>query len=229
MKVMDTERLIQTLVDTAKPVRPLPRPWIRSVFWLAIAIPYMALVVYVMSPRGDLMVKITEARYIVEQLAALATGIAAAITAFATTIPGYSRKILLLPVLPLAGWLGALGEGCVSTLIQSGLNGLTLQSDWFCLPAIALVGAIPAVAMVVMLRRGAPLMPCTTVTLGALAAAGLGNFGLRLFHPQDASFMVLVWQFGSVFILTAVAGCSGRHILNWRSLIGVAVRPTITE
>ena len=219
---MDTERLIQTLVDTAKPVRPLPRPWVRSILWLAIAIPYMALVVYVMSPRADLMVKLTETRYLVEQFAALATGIAAAIAAFATTIPGYSRKALLLPIPPLAIWLGSLGQGCLSTLIQFWPNGLSLQPDWFCFPAIVLVGAIPAVAMVAMLRRGAPLMPCTTVTLGALAAAGLGNFGLRLFHPQDASLMVLVWQFGSVFILTAVSGCMGRYILNWRSLIATA-------
>jgi hypothetical protein len=221
MTAMDTERLIQTLVDTAKPIRPLPRPWVRSALWLAIAIPYMALVVYVMSPRADLMVKITEARYLFEQFAVLATGVAAAVAAFASTIPGYSRTVLLNPVLPLAAWLGALGQGCVSVWIQFGPNGLTLQPDWLCFPAIVLVGAIPAVAMVVMLRRGAPLMPCTTVALGGLAAAGLGNFGLRLFHPQDASLMVLFWQFGSVFILAALAGCVGRYVLNWRSLTGV--------
>ena len=219
---MNTDRLIQTLAETAQPVRPLPRPWIRSAIWLAIAIPYIALVVYVMSPRVDLIAKVTEARFLMEQFAALATGIAAAVAAFATTIPGYSRKVLLLPVLPLAAWLGFLGQGCVSAWMQFSPNGLSLQPDWFCFPAIVLVGAIPAVAMVVMLGRGAPLMPCTTVTLGGLAAAGLGNFGLRLFHPQDASLMVLVWQFGSVFILAALAGVTGRYVLNWRSVIGTA-------
>jgi len=226
---MDTEKLIQTLAEIAQPVRPLPRPWMRSANWLAIAIPYIALVVYVMSPRADLISKLTEARYLIEQIAALATGIAAAIAAFATTIPGYSRKVLFLPVPPLAVWLGVLGQGCVSALMQFGLSGLSLQPDWFCFPAIVLVGAIPAVAMVAMLRRGAPLMPCTTVALGGLAAAGLGNFGLRLFHPQDASLMVLVWQFGSVFILAAFAGCMGRYILNWRSLIGTAPKLTTVE
>ncbi len=223
---MDTDRLIQTLVDTAQPVRPLPRPWIRSAMWLAIAIPYIGLVVYVMSPRADLISKLTEARYLIEQIAALATGIAAAVAAFATTIPGYSRKVLLLPVPPLAVWLGVLGQGCVSTWLQLGTSGLTLQPDWFCFPAIVLVGAIPAVAMVAMLRRGAPLTPCITVALGGLAAAGLGNFGLRLFHPQDASMMVLVWQFGSVFMLAALAGCMGRYILNWRSVVSTAPKLT---
>jgi hypothetical protein len=101
---------------------------------------------------------------------------------------------------------------------------LSLQPDWFCFPAIVLVGAIPAIAMAVMLRRGAPLTPHMTTALGGLAAAGLGNFGLRLFHPQDASVMVLVWQMGTVFILTAMTAWVGRYLLNWRSIVGIARR-----
>lgn len=186
--------------------------------WLLIGIPYVALVVIVISPRADLPTKLTEARFLIEQAAALLTGIAAAIAAFASTIPGYDRKILLLPLPPLAAWLGSLGEGCLKAIWLFGLAGLSLQPDWFCLPAIMLVGAMPAVAMVIMLRQGAPLFPYLSVGFGALAAAGLGNFGLRLFHPQDASVMVLVWQFGSVFILTVLGCCAGRTVLNWRSL-----------
>lgn len=226
MTAVDTGRLIQALADTAKPVRPLPHPWVRGVAWLAMAIPYIALVVYVMSPRPDLIAKLTEARYLIEQFASLATGIAAAVAAFAATIPGYNRKVLLLPLLPLALWLGSLGEGCISAWIALGPQGLSLKPDWFCFPTIMLVGAIPAVTMIIMLRRGAPLRPCMTVAWGGLAAAGLGNFGLRLFHPQDASLMVLVWQFGSVFILAALAGLTGRLVLNWRSLIGPPPQPT---
>jgi hypothetical protein len=37
--------------------------------------------------------------------------------------------------------------------------------------------------------------------------------------------MVLVWQFGSVFALTMLGCCSGRFILNWRSLTGDRMRP----
>lgn len=226
---METVRLLRTLTDTAVPVRPLPRPWVRSTVWLAIAIPYMALVVAVISPRVDLMNKLTEVRYLFEQFVALSTGIAASIAAFASTIPGYSRKALLLPLLPLAAWLGALGQGCVSTWFQFGASGLALRPDWYCFPAIVLVGAIPAVAMVIMLRRGAPLMPSATVGLGGLAAAGLGNFGLRFFHPQDASLMVLVWQCGSVFALAVFAAGVGRYVLSWRSLVESTPRLAATR
>jgi len=221
---MDTEKLIERLAEAVEPVRPLSRPWARTAAWLLAAIPYVALVVLAVSPRADLLAKASEWRYLVEQLAALATGIAAAAAAFATTIPGYDRRILFLPALPLAIWLGSLGEGCVQDWIQFGPDGLSLRPDWFCFPAIVLVGAVPAIAMAVMLRRGAPLTPHITTALGGLAAAGLGNFGLRLFHSQDASLMVLVWQVGTVFILTAFAAWAGQYLLNWRSIVGTTPR-----
>jgi hypothetical protein len=84
------------------------------------------------------------------------------------------------------------------------------------LPVIALVGFVPAVIMAIMIRRGAPLFPHLAVALAGLSAAALGNVGLRLFHPTDASLMVLVWQFGSVALLAALAGLFGPTIHHWR-------------
>src|SRR3546814_18046374 len=78
-----------------------------------------------------------------------------------------------------------------------------------------MVGAVPALTMVIMLRRGAPMAPRMTVALGALAAAAVGNFGLRLFLYQDAGLMVLIWQFGSVALLSALAGWRGGDVLRW--------------
>jgi hypothetical protein len=54
--------------------------------------------------------------------------------------------------------------------------------------------------------------------LGALAAAALAYVGLRLVHPQDAAFMVLVWQFGSVVVFASVLGAFGRWLLPWRGI-----------
>jgi hypothetical protein len=219
---METDRFIQILADTAAPVRPLAPPWARMAVWLAVAVSYIALVVYVVSPRPDLLAKLGEVRYLVEQLAALATGVSAGLAAFATTVPGRSPRVALFPVLPLALWLGSLTQGCVQAWVQLGASGLSLEPDWLCFPAIVLVGAVPAITMAVMLRRGAPLTPHVSTALGGLAAAALGNFGLRLFHPQDASLMVLVWQVGTVFILTAASASAGRFLLSWRSVTGAA-------
>ena len=214
---MKTARLIEELAGGLDATPRLPPPWLRTAIWLSLSLPFLALVVLVVSPRGDLAAKLLDARFLVEQGAALLTGIAAAYAAFVSTIPGANRKLLMLPALPLAVWLGTLGKGCMDSWVRSGPEGLSLQPDWFCFPAILLVGSLPAIAIVTMLRRGAPLAPCTTIALGGLAAAGLGDFGLRMFHPQDASIMVLVWQVGSVFVLAALAGCAGRRLFNWQS------------
>jgi len=210
----ETQKVMGRLIDNLTPVKRLPSPSLRAAAWLALGIPYVALVVLVMSPRSNLAAKLADAHFMIEQIAALITGLAAAVAAFATIIPGYDRRIAWLPFAPLAVWLASLGEGCLQILAADGFRNFA--SDWFCLPAIILVGTVPAIAMAVMLRRGAPLTPKITTALGGLAAAGLGNFGLRLFHPQDSSLMVLVWQMGSVLLLTLLCGMAGRLLLRWR-------------
>jgi hypothetical protein len=210
-----TDDLIGMIVAEVRPVRRLRSPAHRVALWLAVTLPCVAVVVLIMTPRPDLAQKLADPRFQTEQLAAFATALAAAFAAFSAVIPGRSRWILLRPVVPLAAWLASLGQDCARILLIAGPEGLRLGWDWVCIPAIAMVGTVPAFAIVVMLRRGAPVLPCTAVALGALAAAALGNFGLRLFHTQDASLVVLVWQFGTVALLSVLAGLAGRHILTW--------------
>lgn len=216
---MDTNALIQQLADSSKPLRPLSSPWTRTGVWLAISLPCVLLVVLLISPREDIFVKLGDSRFLLEQFAAVATSITAALAAFASTIPGYNRKYLMLPILPLSVWLGTLGVGCLLDLSHSGAHGPTLHADWFCIPGIFLVGAIPGLAIVLMLKRGAPLTPMLSTALAGLAAAGLGDFGLRLFHSEDAGLVVLVWQFGTVFGFSLLAGWLGRYVLTWRSTV----------
>jgi len=65
-----------------------------------------------------------------------------------------------------------------------------------------------------MLRRGLAVHPRLTLFLLALAAAAIGNFGLRLFHVRDAGMMVLVWQFGSVLVLSGLGALIGPVLLR---------------
>ena len=213
---MKTNDLIAALSTRAVPVERLARPWRRTLFWLAIAVPYIAMVIIVVQPRADLGVKLLEYRFVIEQFAAFTTAVLAAIAAFVSTIPGQSRKWLFAPLAPMILWLATLGQGCVQAWLQFGGAGLILKPDWICFPSILLAGTVPAIAMVAMLRRGAPLNPHISLGLGALAAAALGNFGLRFFHMQDASVMVLFWQLGSVFLMSALAGLYGKRALTWR-------------
>ncbi len=209
-----TGDLIRNLVASDKGAGRLPSPWRRVSLWLAVALPYVALIVIGMGVRADLN-EMSSARFLVEQIATLLTAITAAFAAFCAVVPGISRRLLLLPLLPLTVWLGSLGHGCLQDWLRYGAAGLTIEPDWHCAPRIVIVGAIPAIAMFVMLRKGAPLAPRLTMALGALGAAALGNFALRLFHPPDASLMVLVWHFGGVALLSVLAGALGRYLHHW--------------
>lgn len=214
---MHTDQLIHRLAGQSPSVRRLRAPWQRAMLWLAIALPYVAAVIYFHSGATHPAEVVADRQFVIEQLAALATAVAAAMAAFCSVVPGYDRRILLAPLAPLAVWLLSLGEGCVRDWLDAGANGLELRADWNCLPPASVIGIVPALAIVLMLRRGAPLYPRMSLALAALAVAALGNFGLRFYHVGDASIMVLVWHFGSVILLSLAAGWIGRSILTWKS------------
>ncbi len=177
-----------------------------------------------MPGRGDWVSRLLLPRVVSEEAFALTTGILAAIAAFASVVPGYNRKILLWPVVPLALWLGGLGQNSVRDWLQLTSQGFSMQSEWVCLPATIMAGAVPAVAMAVMLRRGAPLTPRLSALLGGLAAAGLGNLGVCVTHHAYGNVLVLVWHVSIVLLLTMVVGSVGRRLLNWQSLVEQARR-----
>ena len=215
----DTKQLIQELAEHAGPVRKAPAPFLRALFWLAISLAYVGLWVLLMEARHDVSVNPHEYLFVMEQAAVLATGLTAAIAAFVSVVPGYSRKWALLPIAPFVVWLGSLGPGCVQQWNQFGIAKLPLSHNPWCVPFIILFGALPAAVITMMLRRGAPLTPKLTAALGGLAAAGLANVGVRIVHPEDVSIMLLVWHIGAVLALSAIASTAGPLFFNWASLI----------
>ena len=211
----DTASIVSSLVGRAGPVNRLPSPERRALLWLMVAVPCVVLISFGIGLRDDLAQKLTETRYLVEQGAALATAVTAAFAAFWAVVPSGPRWAFFVPLVPLSVWLGSLGIGTIQDWMTAGPAGLSIAPDWFCLPGITAVGFLPAVVMAIMLRRGVPMYPHLGIALGGLAAAGIGNFGLRFFHPVDASLMVLVWQFGAVALLALLAGCLGPSIHSW--------------
>ena len=219
MRTTDTETLIRELAGRTLPVRPLARPGVRAAAWLAIAVPSALLVVVMMPGRGDWVSRLLLPRVVSEEAFALTTGMLAAIAAFASVVPGYDRKILLLPVVPLALWLGGLGQNVVRDWLQLTSQGFSMQAEWVCLPATIMAGTVPAIAMAVMLRRGAPLTPRLSSLLGGLAAGGLGNLGVCVTHHTYGNVLVLAWHLGIVVALTLIVGSAGRRLLNWQALV----------
>lgn len=209
---MKTDELIDTLAADLKPVRRLWPPIWRLFAWLALSIPATALIVAAMRLRPDISAKITDPVFLAQELASLAVAFIAGWAALVICIPGEPRWKLWVPVVPLSLWVATLGRQCWDEWVRLGISGMAFHSDWLCLPSVAMISAIPALAMVVAIRRGARFHPLAAVSWGSLAAAALANAGLRLFHMEDAALMVVVWQFGSVLLFMGIATLC-RHVL----------------
>jgi hypothetical protein len=212
---MRPEDLIDALAADAKPVRRLASPMVRLLLWLVLSAGYAALIVWAMGPRPDIQSRLADARFVVELGAVFMTSVLAAAAAFCAGCPGRPVWERFAPLPALALWIGSLGEGCWRSLVQAGAPGLQLQWDVVCFPSILLASIGPGALILMMIRQGAPVAPVATTALAALAAAALGATALRLFHAQDASVMVLVWQFGSVAVLAGLGALTGRRILPW--------------
>lgn len=221
---MDTNRLIQQLADRAEPVTRLLAPWRRTTLWVAASVVYVGIVVAACLLGGGGLPGSIEPRLVLELAAILATAVTAAIAAFSSVVPGRDRRFLLLPLVPLIVWLTALGHGCLQDWQALGTAGLKVQADWDCaLPALIL-SVLPAGAMLLMLRRGAPLLPAVSLALGALAAAAMANFGLRIFHADDVSIQILVWHLGGAVMVSMIASSLGSRVLDWRAWVNRACR-----
>ena len=214
---MRTDRLIAELTDDLAPVRRIASPAARLGGWLAVSLPAAAIVTWAFGLRPDMAARLADPRFMVEEGAALLTALAAAYAALCAGLPDQSGWKLWLPLAPMAVWLGVLGRQCIDVALRLGPDGLHVTSDAMCLPAIAMGGLVPAIAISILLRRGGRFRVGHGCVCAGLAAAALGAVALRLYHPQDAAVMVLVWQFGSVALLTLLAGIVGRVIASMRS------------
>ncbi len=214
---MRTNELIGLLSHDAKPVRPLPAPVKRVLFWLAISLFYAAFVIAAKSPRPDLIGKLAEQRFVIEVAAAFLTAVLSAVAAFSSGIPGRAIWERILPLPPLAVWLASLGEGCLQSWLRLGTPAPGFTTEFICIPNVLMAGLAPGIVMLWMIRKSAPIAPILTTGLATLAAAAFGAAVLRLYHTEDASLMVLVWQFGAVALFTALGALVGRRWLYWRS------------
>jgi hypothetical protein len=217
---LETNELIDRLSAHVRPVARSPAPARRLALWLLIVLPWAALAIFLFRDHAapGLSEIGASPRFVVEQGAALLTAVTAAYAAFVSLVPGRDRRVLWLPVLPLAVWLASIGQGCLEDWVRFGVGALRVRPDTDCFLPMLVIGIVPAVAILAMLRRGAPLMPRLTLALGGVAVAGLVNFVLQLFHARDISIMVLVWHIGFVIVLAALASLAGPLVIGWSRL-----------
>ena len=209
------DALVDNLVGSLRPVRPLPAPAIRALAWLA-AVLLLAVVLMPMADMDGLHARLGTLDLRLSVIGSGLTAIAAALAAFATSVPGRSLRWALLPVAPAALWIGASGLGCLRGWIAPGANLADAHAMEGCFAFLVSVSLPLSVLLVAMLRRACPLHPNLTAALGGLAAATAAATLLVPFHPHDATATDLLIHAATVLGVTGLNGLAGGRLLGGR-------------
>jgi hypothetical protein len=212
---MKTDELIDRLGRDVSVARPLPTPGIRTAVWTVWAVSYLVVVAVMMFALMSSAGVTPTPLYLVQQGAALVTGIMAARAAFASVIPGSNNRVWVLPAIGAAVWVVSLLWAGVRDQQASGTLGVTSQSDWPCVVSMTVGGLVVGSPLVWMLRRGAPLTPGLTAFLAALAALSFANIEACLTRPHAFALTVLLWHGGTVAAVAVLCTLTARRWLRW--------------
>lgn len=201
-----TPELIAVLTANLPPVRRLRPPFVRASCWLLLAVLVLVLMAIGHGVRPDLLQRLEESTFTVGLAGALSTGILAAIAAFFVSLPDRSRGWSLLPAPAFIVWMSSIGYQCLTNWIAVGPDGMQMGETAKCFATLVLTSLPLSLVMLAMLRFAAPLRPTNVVLLGSLAVAGVTATALSLFHPLDATVMILAFNLGVAVLIVGSGG-----------------------
>jgi hypothetical protein len=208
--------LVQRLQAEAAPVRRLWAPRVRFGLWLAL-VAMVGGVVGLSGVRPDLAQQLHDPVYLLETALLAGAGLAAAMLALQEAIPGRAAR-RLERIVPFGLVLVAAvlwfrhpmrGDVAVSQFIATGLG---------CAASTVGLAALPWCALLIAVRRGAPLAPARAGALIGGAAFFMAALLMRARCPLDERLHLLVWHALPVAggtVLSAVVGLA--WLRRWRA------------
>lgn len=209
---MDTADLIQSLAANVTPVKRLRPPLLRAALWLLLAAVLMGMLTAIHGLRPQFAERMQDSVFLTGMLASLVTGVLAAITTFMVSLPDRSRLWLLLPVPPLLVWMSNIGYQCFAGWVSLPPGAVTVEAASSCVATLVLTSLPLSLVMLVMLRYAALLRPVSVILVGSLAVSAITSTALSMFHPLDATVMVLGWNLGTAVLFTGIAALFGRRV-----------------
>jgi hypothetical protein len=155
--------------------------------------------------RPQFFERIHDAMFATNMVSSLLTGILATVAAFFASLPDRSRWWLLLPVPPLVLWLSTIGYQCFAGWIPVPPGAITVEAASSCIATLVLTSLPLSLAMLVMLRYTAVLQPTPVILMGGLAVSAITASSLSMFHPLDATVMILGWNLGTMALILGIS------------------------
>jgi len=202
---METEQFVRSLAATLRPVRRLrPARW-RAVLWAVPAVLCVSIGTVLLGPRSDLLSRAANPQFWLQSALLLIVFAASSAIAFRTSVPGseVAGHVRALPLWGLLVWGFVLAAGAWAW--ESRGEAAAGGSGWICVSRIALLGVVPAVSALLMLRRAAALRPGWTGSIALLSAASLAVVGTQMVCARDDPWHIFVWH----FLPAAACGLAG--------------------
>lgn len=211
---MDTHDFIHALAQEG-PKKPFPRPLKLLLAWLAVTLAYFIIQIVIFGLRDDVVVKLNQPIFIIEQSTMLITALLAAWAACILALPDSNQKpwIRFIPLIPLGFLITILIHGMMTTSMLTLTECLEL-GRYDCVIQIMLYSLIPAIIMFYTLSKGAPIRCCWAGAMAGLSAASLGYVLLRFIDISDDPTQLLVWHFVPVIIVTFMGFMLGKTLLG---------------
>jgi hypothetical protein len=199
--------LISQLVAEAHPVRRLWSPTQRLLAWVALAA-VLSLGVVAVGARHDLALRLRDPAFLLEVATLAFAGVWMASQALRHAVPGMAPDRFR----GIVGLGGVAGMLLLREPIQTALSlDAFVQLGAPCASTAVGLAAGPWAALVIALRRGAPLSAARAGALAGGAAAVLAFMLLRLRCPVEDLLHVLVWH----ALPVVVAGVACTAVGSW--------------
>jgi hypothetical protein len=206
---MKSEDLVRSLANELEPVRRLSSVEWRTAVWIAVAVCCAALGTWALGPRADLSAKLRDPVYLGESALLFLIFVLSARSAFHLSVPGAERstQARALPIAGLLVWAGLLA-------VNHPAEAMAAPAGWSCVLKMICVVLTPSLAVLYMLRKGAPLSPGWTGWFGLLSAGSLALLGTRILCSKDGLQHVLFWHLAPLLLATFVGIHLGRWLFN---------------
>ena len=214
---MESNDFIKRLSLGLKPIRPLPRPRVRFVYWLSASVFATGATLFYLGVRSDIKDAMSDWEFIIQNSLLLLMSVMAALGAFIMSVPGerQSKHRWYVPLI--------LGGVLATILVVSTCEGYNQGNmrAWFpgsgfsCLVSMAILSAFPGTLLFVMLRRAAPLQLSVSGCCAFLAVTSMASLSANIHCAGNVPMHILVWHFLPVLAMALVGGWLGRWLLRW--------------
>ncbi|MDO8891718.1 MAG: DUF1109 domain-containing protein [Sulfurimicrobium sp.] len=207
------EELLDSLAQDAAPVKPAPHPLMLSLGWVAAAVGYIVLSLWISGLRPDLLQKFHEPWFVAEMLVlaliVLATSLSAAVLAFPDL--HQMRKAAVAP----AG-LFAIFIVTIFFAWRADAPPAPLPMHSFeCTVSITLFALLPAVWTFLSMRRFASTHCRWAGSVALLFAFSVGALWLRMYELNDSILHVIEWHYLPMLGIGLIGWWMGKRVLKW--------------